>query len=89
MAYVGRFRLTAASFSCLNKNVFFPGTTTISMLNTVASNANEETANENIKKFTDIPGPLIKSSTYKSLLDGVFRSKRRTAGKTITVATSR
>ena len=58
MAYLRRFRLTAASFSCLNKNVFNPHITKISMLNTVASNANEDTANEAIKKFTDLPGPL-------------------------------
>ncbi|XP_078373566.1 cytochrome P450 27C1-like [Oculina patagonica] len=58
MAYVGRFRLTAASFSCLNKNVFLPRTTKISMLNTVASNANEQNTDEAIKKFTDLPGPL-------------------------------
>ena len=58
MACVGKLRPITATISCLNKSVFFPRTTKISLLNTVASNANEETEHEAIKKFTDIPGPL-------------------------------
>ncbi|KAJ7394491.1 hypothetical protein OS493_000305 [Desmophyllum pertusum] len=58
MAYLGRSRLTAASFACHKRNVFFAQIKKMAMCTVASSNTNQETANGPIKKFTDIPGPL-------------------------------